>query len=1501
MMLLYVSYLGFLVLVFAGFVSADSDDDFSNNLISDFAPLLALFGERVTMQFLGQSMGWADCIILAMAPLGIITIIVSAIRVGGPSWLKFVVGRSRENILVAEMELMSSTSEEASELWNGVEVVRCSGEGRVKEFICLFSEKININSPVKIMTLSQAETDENKLFRKLGWFSHIHDLQTLSPMITIGTEPQPLDRYFRTPRWLQSQRPNVGNDDGTELNNNSNNNKRYSIYRMAQWLACWGIRLNLQPPADDEEATPRVTGDWVEMTPRVETQQSGTETTPDDESQQSEEIIILLNTNTEAPNITLNRHESADRRELRWVAAVGIVVQSVVLVYFHLLTEHFRFKKEGKPIQDHALPLSVTGTILVVLGVLSCAWVVDSSTTEERHQVTQGMRHQIIWLQTETTVSDQVFKSFALYLRKSPRVITTSKRAQFMTEARSSSTPSSQESPTESISPRGTWWSALPRDRPFMEKVSTVGAFISVSGIIIQFFGLRRMHWSASVAQLVAVLLMTMLRLLIRRRFTDRIDCHELRPRYELDEFAMSLGSLDQDHFYKQPPDSEPASSQESEETPHSLWGKLRQIVGWKGHSSGKELDLGFSQDTRSWTVVTGEDRSNLSELSSTELPTSPASTPGLITEPLDLDGGETRLPEKNTAHGIMVLRRCLTTLADWRGPASMEAICLAGAIEVTMNHLFPLNKNGPATTTSKTWSLEVGLGQGEKQIVVFQLDQRGGRWKACADQMEAALSLWLCSVERRQKKSATEDPSPASGPSSLNDGGWLRTEGSRLKPALTLLGKMDKTLTRNLQWWLPPDRPEVLAAKTKPEASDDDTGTEHQVDLCRVVGCGKAEFTLDDGDESRATNDPQTPTFWECSGVFQKDGWMTEEAIEDRKNGQKLLAVESYDALEKLYAKDMFSIFMWQAVRSLKQPFEDDCKILAVGSHQNPFRPRSSHLSKLALDIQKTGLGSLHDAYLALIPPLSYMGRLPGIDPIATMLHNTAKKHESLYKWDRAWITYRELHQLIGDVSKHSSTYFKVVAMMVEFLRTITMMNALDDSVGGGRRLQQDMEEKLLGRVSADFLSDLNTLYTYQDRAWNSRIFKDSREVCWDDTPGLMRCGFTKVHRWVVLARLASEHLGQVHSVEPPCNEEVEQHLNATDILGWTPLHYAGRDRIAFVQITLIQQGADVYAVDLRQRQPLHYACINGEPDAVSTLLSHGAEIDAPGNDGMTPMHCAALQGSGKVICLLSNKNAKTRAMDTFGRAPIHLAVMSRRLEAVLELIRDKDLMDRQGRSLHLAVLNSSEDIVAGLLENSALVHATHGRNVTPIHFAARSGNCAIIRKLIENNADVNARDCLGMTPLHFAILFQDDKSLEFLLQNGADVEARGFANGNPLHFAAGFGRASTIELLLKYEADVNAIGSDNTTPLWRAVDQGNPKVIDTLLAAKGIDLEISVIAYDGYTALHRARQLGWTSIVEKLVKAGAREFEGAVPVIVKMSPILNVIPRVAHDIRFG
>lgn len=99
-------------LFFAAVGAADDGDDFSNNLFSDLGPLLSLFGEQFTKQFLSQSMSWLDSFIFACAPLGILTAVVACIRVAGPVWLKAVIGRARETDAAAELDLMSSTSHE---------------------------------------------------------------------------------------------------------------------------------------------------------------------------------------------------------------------------------------------------------------------------------------------------------------------------------------------------------------------------------------------------------------------------------------------------------------------------------------------------------------------------------------------------------------------------------------------------------------------------------------------------------------------------------------------------------------------------------------------------------------------------------------------------------------------------------------------------------------------------------------------------------------------------------------------------------------------------------------------------------------------------------------------------------------------------------------------------------------------------------------------------------------------------------------------------------------------------------------------------------------------------------------------------------------------------------------------------------------------------------------------------------------------------------------------
>lgn len=102
-------------------------ENFANNIGTDLAPLLTLFGEQVTKQFMSESLSINDSVLFALAPLGIITAIVAAIRVSGSPNMKALVGRAKESRGEVEADLMSSTSSDVCELWSGEGVVRVLG------------------------------------------------------------------------------------------------------------------------------------------------------------------------------------------------------------------------------------------------------------------------------------------------------------------------------------------------------------------------------------------------------------------------------------------------------------------------------------------------------------------------------------------------------------------------------------------------------------------------------------------------------------------------------------------------------------------------------------------------------------------------------------------------------------------------------------------------------------------------------------------------------------------------------------------------------------------------------------------------------------------------------------------------------------------------------------------------------------------------------------------------------------------------------------------------------------------------------------------------------------------------------------------------------------------------------------------------------------------------------------------------------------------------------
>lgn len=120
-----------------GFAAAEEDElaDFSNNLASDIGPLLALFGESVTKQYLSESTSFLDYFIFAMGPIGIITAAVSTIRLCGHAYLRAFIGRSQEGAGDVEAELCTSTSRDVCELFTKGGIARVLGRPSILELI----------------------------------------------------------------------------------------------------------------------------------------------------------------------------------------------------------------------------------------------------------------------------------------------------------------------------------------------------------------------------------------------------------------------------------------------------------------------------------------------------------------------------------------------------------------------------------------------------------------------------------------------------------------------------------------------------------------------------------------------------------------------------------------------------------------------------------------------------------------------------------------------------------------------------------------------------------------------------------------------------------------------------------------------------------------------------------------------------------------------------------------------------------------------------------------------------------------------------------------------------------------------------------------------------------------------------------------------------------------------------------------------------------------------
>lgn len=423
-----------------------------------------------------------------------------------------------------------------------------------------------------------------------------------------------------------------------------------------------------------------------------------------------------------------------------------------------------RLVKSDSPISGFAFQFCIIGTVALTVGIILCSYVVEQSTTETFWKVTKrGTNFRILWVQTAQNVNDQQFESFVLFAKGERTSIITSHPAEPSKEANvlngkdTSPTAGPQQGPTaeEEIVWKipTVYREAEGNQTTSTETLVIIAALAGVGGFILQFMGLRGMHWSASVIQVGATLVMTAFRAWVRRDLAEAPFAQPLPRGFELEWLATRLII-------------EGSSPNGNGQEENSFWDQV-EIEQRKRNAkkqAGAEIDAIWGKhyvywDSRTRNTTSTHFRSLLA------------------------------CDNRETAPEALLVRSRLTELTGWKSSAAEIASSLGKAAEITLNAF--IDQTSDVSSIGLSWpSAESYASKSEvcpppqttasgpkSQPDLFQFDvsQDKGKWRLQKTQLEAVISLWMYALDGKP-------------------------EGER---KMQLLNSSSEAIRRDYSWWL--------------------------------------------------------------------------------------------------------------------------------------------------------------------------------------------------------------------------------------------------------------------------------------------------------------------------------------------------------------------------------------------------------------------------------------------------------------------------------------------------------------------------------------------------------------------------------------------------------------------------------------------------------------------------------------------------------------------------
>ncbi|KAK6509749.1 hypothetical protein TWF481_004479 [Arthrobotrys musiformis] len=332
------------------------------------------------------------------------------------------------------------------------------------------------------------------------------------------------------------------------------------------------------------------------------------------------------------------------------------------------------------------------------------------------------------------------------------------------------------------------------------------------------------------------------------------------------------------------------------------------------------------------------------------------------------------------------------------------------------------------------------------------------------------------------------------------------------------------------------------------------------------------------------------------------------------------------------------------------------------------------------------------------------------------------------------------------------------------------------------------------------------------------------------------------------------------------------------------TALHMAASRGDGKIAQFLLDQGLNTEQQDSTGRTPLDLAAGSGHVGVVSILLAKGADVfvspwtPRDRQHGRTAVRSAAKHGHLQVLKLLfehkdhETSTDKSEGWDDNRGICLHDGITGRHenvVEYIMDPIAEERLEQIYPRSTVAQIAIRTENLSMVKLVLKKRTRVEEIKRTWELHSALGKGNLDIIKLVINSGADINARSERGDSAIHIATKRGDSHIVEYLLKHGAGINVTAGNGHTALHEAAIYNRFEIAKMLLDNGADVHAVDTSGKTPLYCAAEFGKAEVLKVLVEA-GADGHIAIAS--GETALYAASSKGYEGIVKTLLQHGGR-----------------------------